>query len=187
MGTVPFDTVSIPPIQSVSMNSTGFQALSMSSRVWALIGIGAFVVALCVPEPSVAQRATPPQVAGNAAGEAVDKAKLKRIREGTPFARRLASFQIVGPRIAIRFEGKGDSTAEPERFLCLENLQLERISQAIQDRSTQLYWWIDGTFTEYRGSNYVLVQRIQQAPQSALEALRGETNTVAPSTPTKVP
>jgi len=76
-----------------------------------------------------------------------------RLREGTPVVNQVGYFRTAGDRLVFY---KADGRA---RFIALENLNLERISNAITDKPTQLEWNISGTITEYRGANYLLVDR----------------------------
>ncbi|MGL4941859.1 MAG: hypothetical protein ACRC46_01550 [Thermoguttaceae bacterium] len=155
----------------------------MTQRI--LISLVIASVLLATATSVIAQREAPP--VPTSSRDSFDKdLKKQRIREGKPITRQLCTFQVVGSRVAVRFVGKGNP-ADSEQYLCLENLQLERVLQAIQDHTTQMYWWIDGTFTEYRGGNYVLVQRIQQAPQSAANPVPPRTTEPVPPTGTKLP
>lgn len=78
--------------------------------------------------------------------------RTQRIREGTTFKSVHVSFRQHGDRTVLY------TTANNQRFTCLENLTLERILTA-QEKSGHEYWKIDGEYTEFRGENYVLIRR----------------------------
>ena len=73
-------------------------------------------------------------------------------REGTKLTGREGTFQVTGDRATFE-------TTDGRRFIGLENLNLERIVRTIVDSVEPLRWTVDGTITEYRGSNYLLVSR----------------------------
>lgn len=84
--------------------------------------------------------------------------KSKRIREGTIFRNKRVSFRTVGQRtMLLALEGS-------ESHVCLENLNLERILKAIDERPGRGVWTVDGEFTEFRGENYVLIKRAVLSP-----------------------
>ena len=80
--------------------------------------------------------------------------KKKRIREGTTFQGVKVTFRATGNRTTMFPTDSND-----ERFVCLENLQLERILKTTEEKPQRTVWKIDGTYTEFRGENYVLIQR----------------------------
>ena len=83
--------------------------------------------------------------------------RAKRIRDGTPFKDKNVYFRETGGRMVL------NTVEDNQRFTCLENLQLERIIIAIQEKPGREYWKIEGEFTEFRGENYVLIRRAQVA------------------------
>ena len=93
-------------------------------------------------------------------GTKVEKnvAAKKRIREGTAFKNKRCLFRVSGNRVSLFSED------ESERYICLENLNLERIMKVVQDNPAQQIWSVDGIFTEYREENFVLIQRAVLAP-----------------------
>jgi len=88
----------------------------------------------------------------------------QRIREGTAFRQMLVFFRQTGDRTVL-YTVEGN-----QRHTCLENLALERILTAIQDRPDRQFWRIDGEFTEFRGENFVLIRRAVIAPAPAAVA-----------------
>jgi len=91
----------------------------------------------------------------------------QRIREGTALRQTLVFFRQTGDRTVL-YTVEGN-----QRFTCLENLALERILTAIQQRPDRQYWRIDGEFTEFRGENFVLIRRavVALAPAAAVPAV----------------
>jgi hypothetical protein len=74
------------------------------------------------------------------------------LREGTKIVDQLGHFRITGDRVTF-------FTADGSRhFVGLENLNLERITRAIEEDSAQFLWSVTGTVTEYRGSNFLTVE-----------------------------
>ena len=76
----------------------------------------------------------------------------QRIREGTPFKGMLVVFRQSGERTAL-YTVEGN-----QRYTCHENLALERVLTAIQEKPEREYWRIDGTFAEFRGENFVTIR-----------------------------
>ncbi|MDR2116475.1 MAG: hypothetical protein LBP87_08840 [Planctomycetaceae bacterium] len=81
------------------------------------------------------------------------KVTKKRNREGTVFQGKKVFFRQTGNRTTLY------TVDDNERFVCLENLNLERILRVIDEKSLQTTWKIDGEFTEFRGENYILIRR----------------------------
>ena len=77
----------------------------------------------------------------------------RRLREGAMLVDELGRFEAAGERLCF-VPSKGDS-----RYLVLENLNLERVAQAVGENVDARQWSVSGTITEYRGSNYLLVTR----------------------------
>jgi len=79
--------------------------------------------------------------------------KSVRLREGTELKDRLAVFKPAGDRTLCFVSGM------PQRMIVLENLALERVLQTLERSSVELQWSIRGVVSEYRGTNYLLIQR----------------------------
>ena len=77
----------------------------------------------------------------------------RRLREGTEIKEQLGYFRPVGGRVTF-FTADGK-----DRLVGLENLALERIAQQIDEELTPLQWSVDGRITEFRGANYLIVDR----------------------------
>jgi hypothetical protein len=90
-------------------------------------------------------------------GESTDAAD--RIREGTRWQNERGVFTLVGDRVTFT-----PNSLRNQNFMVLENLNLERIVRTIEENRTvtdadTLEWNIDGTVTEFRGGNFVIVTR----------------------------
>lgn len=105
-----------------------------------------------------AQRPGSSREAGDTPASPAEQAG-QRVREGSVLDAQ-GSFKINGDRgIFQTVDGTG-------RYTVLENLNLERIAAAISESPDQLVWTVNGTVTEYRGTNYLLVQRAMIKPKS---------------------
>lgn len=107
---------------------------------------------------------------GRESDQAVEKSvvsgsSLHRVREGSRVVNQLGEFHDAGERIAFYPDG----TKKP--LLLLENLALERVSRDLEQGTRK--WSVTGTITEYRGSNYLLIER-------ALMKQRTEADAAAP-------
>ena len=74
-------------------------------------------------------------------------------REGTQIVDCGGHFHMAGDRVAF-FPAE-----RKNRYLTLENLNVERIVQALADQPRQRRWKVTGTLTEYQGENYLLVEK----------------------------
>jgi hypothetical protein len=90
-------------------------------------------------------------------GENGSKAS-ERLREGTKLIDVVGTFQSAGgDSISFSRDGGKDS------FRVLENLALQRVSQALDDnRGGTRQWVVSGEITEFRGNNYLLVKKFVQ-------------------------
>jgi len=93
--------------------------------------------------------------------------RVKRLREGTAFKGKLVYFRPINDRTVL-----WTAEDDQQRFVCLENLALERILTTIQEKPERQFWKIDGEFTEFRGENFVLIRRavVAQAPTATVPA-----------------
>ena len=76
------------------------------------------------------------------------------VREGTRIVDQPGYFRISGDRIVFF------STQHNTRYVVLENLNLERIAGVMADQSDRRRWKVNGTLSEYRGDNYLLVEKV---------------------------
>jgi hypothetical protein len=125
----------------------------MKKQIFSLVVLVMFLGGIAI----FAQReAPPPQPGGEEKPIVTEPTKpglsQKRIREGTAFKGKRVFFRQAGTRTVLY-------TDENQRFTCLENLTLERVLKAIDETPAHKFWKIDGEFTEFRGENFVLIQR----------------------------
>jgi hypothetical protein len=76
-----------------------------------------------------------------------------RVREGTRLAQRLGRFTQIGDRLSFTPEGSS------VQLVVLENLVLDRVSHVLTDTSDSLTWSVSGRVTEFRGANFVFLER----------------------------
>lgn len=92
---------------------------------------------------------------GSAAGpRRNDDEKLsERMREGTRLIDVVGSFQTAGDRVSFHPDGKGES------YRVLENLALQRVDEYLAANRGTPTWTVSGVMTEFRGSNFLLLQK----------------------------
>ena len=97
--------------------------------------------------------ASKPEKASNidSLGKKTEKSNL--IREGTVMQSQHVIFRITNDRVILTLSNG------TERYICLENLNLQRITDVLKDNPTLTDWTVDFVVTEYRSVNYVLIQR----------------------------
>lgn len=100
-------------------------------------------------EPQVPRRGA---AALDAALSEPEAAPSQRLREGSALTRQGGTFVHVGDRIGFR------PADQDETLLVLENLTLERIWKTL-DEAPERSWTVSGVVTEYRGRNYLLMER----------------------------
>ncbi|MDX1961644.1 MAG: hypothetical protein SFX18_00740 [Pirellulales bacterium] len=76
-----------------------------------------------------------------------------RWREGTRVMNLRGAFQMAGGE-RIQFQ----SHDKKIQLVVMENLMAERVGKTVQE-SEPLEWVVQGTITEYRGANYLLLQQ----------------------------
>jgi hypothetical protein len=105
----------------------------------------------------------------------------QRIREGTPLDDALGHFKMTGDRAMFYLN---DDSA---KYSCLENLNLERVTNQLADNPDVLEWAVSGTLTEYRGSNYLLLTRaiLKSKPINRQRLKRSPTTTKSDRKPAK--
>ncbi|MDR3233162.1 MAG: hypothetical protein LBT46_05795 [Planctomycetaceae bacterium] len=124
-----------------------------------------FITALCcltvfALSVLLAQRAEEPPQPGQTTtspavqpAEAKPRIKTKRQREGTAMSGEKVFFRQNGNRTVLY------RLKDNQRLTCLENLTLERVLGAMEKKPEHKYWRIDGTLTEFRGENYIIIHR----------------------------
>lgn len=88
--------------------------------------------------------------------------KGDRDREGSKLVNQVGEFHEAGQRISFYFDGSKRS------LVVLENLALERISRDLEQGTRK--WSVNGTITEFRGSNYLLIERALMKQRSDADA-----------------
>lgn len=86
-----------------------------------------------------------------------------RLREGSKITEEVGEFRETGGRIAFYPDATGHS------IIVLENLALERVSRELDQGKRK--WSVTGKVTEFRGSNYLLLERVVLKSRSALDAV----------------
>ena len=128
----------------------------MKKILFALLLLGFTVTVFAQREPASTDPKTTekPLVVDTAAATV----KKKKIRENTPFKDKRGYFRATGQRTTFyALDGS-------ERYVCLENLNLERILKAMRDDPSRTAWKIDGEFTEFNEENYIIIRRAVVAP-----------------------
>lgn len=77
----------------------------------------------------------------------------ERQREGTKLTDVSGRFEFSGDRVTFH------PANEREHYRVLENLALERVGQVLGETRAKHEWTISGVLTEYRGVNYLLLNK----------------------------
>lgn len=85
----------------------------------------------------------------------------KLMREGARLESRLMIVRSSGENLTLEAED------DKQSFEALENLALERILQAVRADSNDKRWLVTGQVTEYRGRNFILLERVSRAPRTS--------------------
>ncbi len=93
-----------------------------------------------------------------AADSAPEGSSAKPIREGTPLDNTLGTFKATGDRMSFYVDAN-----DGRGFRVLENLALERIWH-IFDNTKGRQWSVSGVVTEYRGENFLILNRAVLKP-----------------------
>jgi hypothetical protein len=101
-------------------------------------------------ERPAAAGAKAPAVGGRSAASS---ARRHLLREGFELTEQLGTFRVTGGRLVFSTDKGGIP------LVALENLNLERIARVLADNPAATGWRITGTATEYRGVNYLLIER----------------------------
>jgi hypothetical protein len=82
-----------------------------------------------------------------------EQPELPMLREGTPLKLAAVQCKTIGERLQVTLESDG------RQLLALENLNCQRLWQAVRDNRNDDRWIISGTITEFQGRNFVLLER----------------------------
>jgi hypothetical protein len=85
---------------------------------------------------------------------------LQVMREGTPVVNRVGrlTFSADGTQAELTFESDGQRLQDPPLIL-LPNLKLMAMEDAVRGSSRDLRFRVSGVVTEYRGRNYLLLEK----------------------------
>jgi hypothetical protein len=115
------------------------------------------LVVTCSLGATAAERRSPAENAAGSAPAASEPARQEaaadeRLREGGVLTHVLGTFQVVGDRITFAPDDR--QAALP----VLENLALERVAGMLESAAGRV-WSVNGMVTEFRGRNYLLLER----------------------------
>lgn len=85
----------------------------------------------------------------------------KLMREGSRIESKMMVIRSGGENLIL------ESEEEKQTFEALENLALERVLQAVRADSNDKRWLVTGHVTEYRGRNFIFLERVSRAPRAA--------------------
>lgn len=86
---------------------------------------------------------------------------VKLLREGARVESKLMIVRSAADALIFEIED------EKQSLEALENLALERVVQAVRADSSDKRWLVTGQVTEYRGRNFILLERVSRAPRAA--------------------
>jgi hypothetical protein len=128
---------------------------------WMLAGIGVLwaqppATPGLLPGTAASARVSPPG-ADAIPADAEDDSLGQLRREGTQLRDERGQFALNGTRVIFV------SADDKRRFVGLENLALQRISQLVGGDFNDVEWIVSGLVTEYQGANYLLILRATKA------------------------
>jgi len=107
-----------------------------------------------------------PPAADKTSGDAAVKPHAPVVtvmREGTPLVNRVGRLTLTstpeGARAEFTFEADGQALRDPPLIL-LPNLRLMAMEDAVRAASRDLRFRVSGVVTEYRGRNYLLLEKV---------------------------
>ncbi|MGH7194801.1 MAG: hypothetical protein ACREJM_14880 [Candidatus Saccharimonadales bacterium] len=112
--------------------------------------VGLWLALAAVASMSLAAQVATKRAKTADAAASASKAMLRR--EGTKIKDEPGRFASVGNRINF-------VTAAGVQYVCLENLNLERVARIMGSTPDSVEWVISGAVTEYQGSNHLLIER----------------------------
>lgn len=84
----------------------------------------------------------------------------KLLREGTRVESRMVQVRLSGESLVL------ETLEDKQSFEALESLALERLQQALRSDSNDKRWLVTGQVTEFKGRNYLLLERVIRAPRT---------------------
>lgn len=124
---------------------TGSEPRSRVARLVRWLLLVAILLVWC-PYPLAADPPAPRPKAKNT------KSKQKLLREGQRLEDVAGRFEPAGKRFAFVVENA------PQRFLVLENLNLERIIKMSDVYPVPIRWKVSGLITEFKEENFLLIE-----------------------------
>ena len=131
----------------------------------AAVALGAVLVSARTPDPGYKG-----SIRGLSAASGDQDAAVparQRVREGTQLVDQAGHFRPTGDRITF-FTADGN-----DRFVVLENLNLERVARLIAEGPERRAWRASGTITEYRGTNFLLLGQAVLTNRGQLRDISG--------------
>jgi hypothetical protein len=110
--------------------------------------------------PVVTDLAPATNVTTGTAAVAPDAPVLKVMREGTHLTERIGRLNHTpdGSQAIFTFDADGKTMADPPMII-LPNLKLASMEAQVLGRAGDLHFRISGTVTEYKGRNYILLDK----------------------------
>lgn len=105
----------------------------------------------------------------------------QRLREGTEIVDQKGCFRLTSNRITFLPD------ESQQRFLCLENLNLERVARTIVNNPQPPQWTVTGTVTEYCGANYLFIRRAVLEAENPEEEMLHPSGIAPPARPQGTP
>jgi hypothetical protein len=93
-----------------------------------------------------------------ASDSSVEQPRL--LREGTRIESRMVQVRQTGDSLVL------ETLEDKQVFEALESLALERLQQALRSDSNDKRWLVTGQVTEFKGRNFLLLERVIRAPRT---------------------
>lgn len=137
-----------------SINTT-LQSTIRSPMFWMFCGalLAAVASNLTAGDPTKRVDTAPSESANSAS----DTPKI--VREGARIESKIMRAKLAGENIVWEADDSKKS------FDSLENLALERVLQAVHADGSERPWIVTGTITEFKGRNFILLERASRAPR----------------------
>jgi hypothetical protein len=106
--------------------------------------------------------------AGSGKAVAPNAPAVKLLREGSPIVDRVGRLtkSADGQQWELAFEADGKTMQDPP-LIILPNLNLAAMESAVSGASRDLKFRVTGTVTEYKGRNYILLEKVVVPPEAA--------------------
>ncbi len=147
---------------SIALHCRKRSAWLLLAGCWVLAGIGVLwaqppATPGLFPGTASSARVSPPKTDAIPADAGDDDNRGQLRREGTQLRDERGQFALNGTRVIFV------SADDGRRFVGLENLALQRISQLVGGDFNDVEWIVSGLVTEYQGANYLLILRATKA------------------------